>query len=146
MTHLLCSTDAFVYYVCAALLEWAEELGRAICHTHGLPEPLPLSQPSLEPAVYVGRVVCDGEGHLNSSSVLLEGALQPGTLLSHRVRLEIPGSSGPYSLFPGQVSYLYLFLISCFLSHIPCSFLRLWLWKESTLSVGLWSQLPSMTR
>jgi DNA polymerase alpha subunit B len=86
-----------------ALLEWAEELGRAICHTHGLPEPLPLSQPSLEPAVYVGRVVCDGEGHLNPSSVLLEGALRPGIPLSHRVRLEIPGSSGPYSLFPGQV-------------------------------------------
>ena len=91
----------FVYST--ALLEWAEELGGAICHTHSLSEPLPLSLPSLEPAVYVGRVLCDGEGHLNPSSVLLEGSLRPGTPLSHRVRLEIPSSALPCSLFPGQV-------------------------------------------
>ena len=123
--------------VCLVLLEHAEQLGEAICHHHSLPEPLPVSQPSLvrphphtltppppphtltpshphilppshppptsqEPAVFVGRVVCDGEGHLNASSCLLEGPVRPRAIHSHRVRLELPPSLS-CSLFPGQV-------------------------------------------
>ena len=101
-----------------ALLERTEQLGAVICHHHSLSDPLPVSQPSLvshypltpslppsllqEPAVYVGHVVCDGEGHLNPSSVLLESPVRTRSLQSHRVRLELP-SDMACSLFPGQV-------------------------------------------
>lgn len=117
--------------MCLALLEWAEELGGAICHHHSLPEPLPLSQPSLEPAVYVGRIVCDGEGHINSSSVLLEGGIKPGTPVSHRVQLELSPST-PCSLFPGQVGY---FSSSLLLSYSPSLSLLTPLHLSHSLSV-----------
>ena len=63
---------------------------------------LPPSLPLQEPATYIGHIVCDGEGHLNASSCLLEGPVRSRTLHSHSVKLEIPNSV-PCSLFPGQV-------------------------------------------
>lgn len=58
--------------------------------------------PHQEVATYIGRVVCDGEGHLNASSCLLEGPVRSRALYSHRVRLEIPEAT-QCCLFPGQV-------------------------------------------
>ena len=50
----------------------------------------------------VGRVVCDSEGHLNASSVLLEGSLQRMQGCSVKLDLsQLPS----YRLFPGQVSH-----------------------------------------
>lgn len=56
-----------------------------------------------EPEWVVGRVVCDSEGHLNASSVLLEGSLQRMQGCSVKLDLsQLPS----YRLFPGQVSHL----------------------------------------
>ena len=58
-----------------------------------------------EPAVYTGQVVCDGEGHLNARSCLLEGPVRSRRCMGAAVRLEIPDSMR-CSLFPGQVPHL----------------------------------------
>ena len=53
--------------------------------------------------MYMGQIVCEGEGHLNAQSCLLEGPTQ-----THRhrtgcsVKLDLPDSA-TCSLFPGQV-------------------------------------------
>lgn len=52
-----------------------------------------------EPEWAVGRVVCDSEGHLNASSVLLEGTLQHSQ--GHSVKLDL-SQLPSYRLFPGQ--------------------------------------------
>lgn len=53
-----------------------------------------------EAALFVGRVVCDAEGHLNASSLLLEGTLKH----SHGASIKLDVSKLPaYRLFPGQV-------------------------------------------
>ncbi len=48
----------------------------------------------------MGRIVCDSEGHLNASSVLLEGTLQHSQ--GHSVKLDL-SQLPSYRLFPGQV-------------------------------------------
>ncbi len=50
----------------------------------------------------MGRIVCDSEGHLNASSVLLEGTLQHSK--GHSVKLDL-SQLPSYRLFPGQVCY-----------------------------------------
>jgi DNA polymerase alpha subunit B len=88
-----------------------EEIGYKICQANHLPEATmetPLLTITTEPALYLGRVVCDGEGKLNAHSCLLQGveSFQHGYRhkLSQAVLL-IPsdGSLPPSCLFPGQV-------------------------------------------
>ena len=55
-----------------------------------------------EPEWFVGRIVCDSEGHLNASSALLEGTLQHSQ--GHSVRLDL-SQLPSYRLFPGQVRW-----------------------------------------
>ncbi len=54
--------------------------------------------------MYVGVVVCEGEGHLNVRSCLLEGIAHGGHMHSRGscVHLQIPDSLA-CCLFPGQV-------------------------------------------
>ena len=59
-----------------------------------------------EPAAYTGKVVCEGEGHLNSQSCLLEGPSHSRQNRGACVRMEIPDAM-PCSLFPGQVRILH---------------------------------------
>ncbi|XP_062499459.1 DNA polymerase alpha subunit B-like [Corticium candelabrum] len=54
----------------------------------------------MEVLVTVGRICCDAEGKMNSSSVLLEGSLK--TSGGQSVHLSLSGVE-EYSLFPGQV-------------------------------------------
>eukprot|EP00731_Ephydatia_muelleri_P026924 Em0018g1024a len=73
----------------------------AICHAHGLSDrQQPLSMPSEETAVYVGRIMCDGEGQLNAKSCLLDGPTKRNRGCT--VKMDLPDSI-TCSLFPGQV-------------------------------------------
>ena len=113
----------------AALEGRLEEAGDAIVDAAGLgPLVVPVGTTSQVPIVYVGRIVVDGEGRLNASSVLLEGSNAAGGSSSSsgggrygagRVLLDLreavsAGSDGAapspwgdagagFSLFPGQV-------------------------------------------
>jgi len=50
----------------------------------------------------VGRICCDGNGRLNSNSLLLEGSIE--TSFGRQVPLDV--SNVPqFSLFPGQVRH-----------------------------------------
>lgn len=160
----------------SALLEHTEEFGSAVCDHYNLSQPLSIAQPSLvrpihiptyplysgsytpppppphqEVATYIGRVVCDGEGHLNASSCLLEGPVRSRALYSHRVRLEIPEAT-QCCLFPGQVgrttrdSIFSPSLSSPSLSPHSLSSHRWWLLKGSTTTVAPSSQMLFMTR
>lgn len=53
-----------------------------------------------EPALFVGRIVCDSEGRLNAESCVLEGTLQHSQGRSVKLSLDNLPS---YRLFPGQV-------------------------------------------
>ncbi|KAG0570128.1 hypothetical protein KC19_6G140800 [Ceratodon purpureus] len=55
---------------------------------------------SQEKVVVVGRVCCEGEGHLNDNSVLLEGSVEHSN--GQRVRLDLRNIP-KFSFFPGQV-------------------------------------------
>ena len=57
---------------------------------------------SQEPAVYTGQVLCEGEGHLNARSCLLEGPMKSLRSKGRCVKMEIPDNV-TCSLFPGQV-------------------------------------------
>ncbi|GAB2297771.1 hypothetical protein Dimus_031857 [Dionaea muscipula] len=48
----------------------------------------------------VGMIFCDGEGHLNENSVLLQSSVEHSG--GQRVRIDL-GKVGYYSIFPGQV-------------------------------------------
>lgn len=52
-----------------------------------------------EAALFVGRVVCDAEGHLNANSLLLEGTLKHSQGASIKLDVSCLPS---YRLFPGQ--------------------------------------------
>ena len=120
--------------------------------THCTVAPIhPPPPPHQEVATYIGRVVCDGEGHLNASSCLLEGPVRSRALYSHRVRLEIPEAT-QCCLFPGQVgrttrdSIFSPSLSSPSLSPHSLSSHRWWLLKGSTTTVAPSSQMLFMTR
>ena len=81
----------------------------------------------------VGRIVCDSEGHLNASSVLLEGSLQ--RMQGNSIKLDL-SQLPSYRLFPGQVSHL--------LTHTPPSDLQLPL-NLTLLPADHGSQKPSCT-
>lgn len=102
----LSSTYSFMYQKVSEksliLLERIQEFGEAICHHNGLSSPLCISQPSLEAAIFIGKVACEGEGHLNASSCLLEGLSHARHQRGACVKLEIPPSL-TCSLFPGQI-------------------------------------------
>lgn len=55
---------------------------------------------SQERTFVVGMVCCDGEGHLNDKSVLLQGSVEHSG--GHRVRLDL-NTLERFSLFPGQI-------------------------------------------
>lgn len=79
------------------VVEW---LGKEICQKHGLGEPDHLKLHS-ENFVGVGRICCDANGKLNSSSVLLEAARGHP---SYGVTVPLNLSSvSQYAIFPGQV-------------------------------------------
>ncbi|KAI5069353.1 hypothetical protein GOP47_0015654 [Adiantum capillus-veneris] len=59
-----------------------------------------VSVASQERTFVVGMVCCDGEGHLNDKSVLLQGSVEYSS--GHRVRLDL-NMLERFSLFPGQV-------------------------------------------
>uniref|UniRef100_A0A0E0J8J8 DNA polymerase alpha subunit B n=1 Tax=Oryza nivara TaxID=4536 RepID=A0A0E0J8J8_ORYNI len=52
------------------------------------------------PCFRVGMVICDGEGHLNEKSILLQGSVEHSR--GQRVRLDLKDVDR-FSLFPGQV-------------------------------------------
>ena len=55
--------------------------------------------------MYTGQVLCEGEGHLNARSCLLEGPVKSLRSKGRCVKMEIPDSLS-CSLFPGQVCTL----------------------------------------
>ncbi|KAH7286032.1 hypothetical protein KP509_33G056000 [Ceratopteris richardii] len=59
-----------------------------------------VSVASQERTFVIGMVCCDGEGHLNDKSVLLQGSVEFSS--GHRVRLDLH-MLGRFSLFPGQI-------------------------------------------
>ncbi len=65
----------------------------------------------------MGRIVCDSEGHLNASSVLLEGTLQHSQ--GHSVKLDL-SQLPSYRLFPGQVNLSQLPLYRLFPGQVGC--------------------------
>ncbi|KAL5466791.1 hypothetical protein EMCRGX_G030940 [Ephydatia muelleri] len=84
-----------------AVVDRISAIGAAICHAHGLSDrQQPLSMPSEETAVYVGRIMCDGEGQLNAKSCLLDGPTKRNRGCT--VKMDLPDSI-TCSLFPGQV-------------------------------------------
>ena len=96
-----------------ALEERLAEVGDAIVAANSLETLLePVGTVSQSPLVYVGRVVVDGEGKINPTSVLLEGSAAdpiPGGIASRNPHMsvgrilldlrEVPS----FSLFPGQI-------------------------------------------
>ena len=52
--------------------------------------------------MFTGQVVCEGEGHLNAQSCLLQGPSHSRWNKGACVRMEIPADM-TCSLFPGQV-------------------------------------------
>jgi DNA polymerase alpha subunit B len=72
----------------------------ALKDQHGIAEFMPVHTATQEKAVIVGRVVCDGEGRLNASAVLLEGSVKQSG--GRRIRLELRDIPH-FSLFPGQI-------------------------------------------
>lgn len=86
-----------------AVIDRVNSLGAAICQANGLTDrQQPLSTPSEEVAVYVGRIMCDGEGQLNVKSCLLDGPTRSFRNRGCTVKMDIPDSI-TCSLFPGQV-------------------------------------------
>ncbi|XP_066358265.1 uncharacterized protein [Miscanthus floridulus] len=63
-------------------------------------EPADATLASEEKMFAVGTVACDGEGHLNEKSILLQGGVQHSR--GQRVRLDLKDLDH-FSLFPGQV-------------------------------------------
>ncbi|XP_066378201.1 uncharacterized protein [Miscanthus floridulus] len=63
-------------------------------------EPADATLASEEKMFAVGTVACDGEGHLNEKSILLQGSVQHSR--GQRVRLDLKDLDH-FSLFPGQV-------------------------------------------
>ena len=87
-------------------------LGSKICQQIGIKDIRStslLTGPTIEPSVFIGRVVCDSEGRLNAHSCLLEGvwSYEADLLKARLVRvvLDLSKSSEQLSicLFPGQV-------------------------------------------
>jgi DNA polymerase alpha subunit B len=66
----------------------------------------------------VGMVICDGEGHLNEKSILLQGSVEHSR--GQHVRLDLKDVDR-FSLFPGQVSVFcsYLIFIINYIKLIP---------------------------
>jgi DNA polymerase alpha subunit B len=79
------------------LLEMQEELAKR----HHLKEISPVSTPSQEIAVVVGRICCEAaSGKLNKTAVMLEGSLKD----SGGMRIKLDLQEVPlYALFPGQI-------------------------------------------
>ena len=88
-------------------------------HTHAL---------SQETAVYVGRIMCDGEGQLNAKSCLLDGPTKRNRGCT--VKMDLPDSI-TCSLFPGQVRRGALRLTGGAAFFLQ----RLWRWKGSICTV-----------
>ncbi|CAL5225153.1 g7933 [Coccomyxa viridis] len=88
-----------VVYLERRMMGFAEALEQA----HSISATNSLSVPCQEPEWFVGRIVCDSEGHLNASSVLLEGTLQHSQ--GHSVKLGL-SQLPSYRLFPDQVPSL----------------------------------------
>ena len=90
------------------VLASAEVFSFSLEYENSLSLSLSLSPPPLlfthsqEPAVYTGQVLCEGEGHLNARSCLLEGPVKSIRSKGCCVKMEIPDNV-PCSLFPGQV-------------------------------------------
>lgn len=73
----------------------------------------------------VGMICCDGEGHLNEKSILLQSSIEHSA--GRRVRLDVQHLS-QYSLFPGQVVGIegnnpsgHCLIASKLIDHIPFS-------------------------
>ncbi|MCO5578485.1 hypothetical protein L7F22_032327 [Adiantum nelumboides] len=71
-----------------------------LADSEGLAVDNQVSVESQERTFVVGMVCCDGEGHLNDKSVLLQGSAEYSS--GHRVRLDLNMLEG-FSLFPGQI-------------------------------------------
>ncbi|GAB4840572.1 hypothetical protein Ancab_021342 [Ancistrocladus abbreviatus] len=63
-------------------------------------EPVDPTVASQRSVFAVGMIVCDGEGHLNEKSILLQSSVERSG--GRRVRLDL-GKLSHYSIFPGQV-------------------------------------------
>uniref|UniRef100_A0A674H3E7 DNA polymerase alpha subunit B n=1 Tax=Taeniopygia guttata TaxID=59729 RepID=A0A674H3E7_TAEGU len=83
-----------------ALAERVEELGEVLRRHHGLDGFSSAVLPAQEPVTVLGQIGCDGNGKLNTKSVLLVGDRE------HSGGAEVPldlSELPEYSLFPGQV-------------------------------------------
>ncbi|XP_064393232.1 DNA polymerase alpha subunit B-like isoform X2 [Halichondria panicea] len=84
------------------LMDRIRSFGDEICQHNRLPEPLSLDENSPEGGVFTGVVVCEGEGHLNARSCLLEGVGGSVRQKGVCVKMVVPDNV-QCSLFPGQV-------------------------------------------
>ncbi|XP_066110156.1 DNA polymerase alpha subunit B isoform X1 [Saccopteryx bilineata] len=77
-----------------------EELGSEVKERYKIEAFAPVLVPAQEPITLLGQIVCDGNGKLNSKSVILEGDRE------HSSGAQVPvdlSELKEYSLFPGQV-------------------------------------------
>ncbi|KAF3431097.1 hypothetical protein FNV43_RR25827 [Rhamnella rubrinervis] len=72
----------------------------ALVSSNLLEEPVDPTVSSQKSIVTVGMICCDGEGHLNEKSTMLQSSVEHSG--GQRVRLELQNLS-KYSIFPGQI-------------------------------------------
>ncbi|XP_065221865.1 DNA polymerase alpha subunit B isoform X2 [Planococcus citri] len=77
-----------------------DDLCKDIIDNNDLKPPIETHHITMETATFAGRILCDGRGKLNPSSLLLECCLF--NIREEKVKLEV-NEAPEYSLFPGQV-------------------------------------------
>lgn len=83
-----------------ALEKRIKDFAEVLADSEGLKVDNQVFVASQERTFVVGMVCCDGEGHLNDKSVLLQGSVEHSS--GHRVRLDL-NMLERFSLFPGQI-------------------------------------------
>lgn len=83
-----------------ALEKRIKDFAKALADSEGLAVDNQVYIASQERLFVVGMVCCDGEGHLNDKSLLLQGSAEYSS--GHRVRLDL-NMLKQFSLFPGQI-------------------------------------------
>ncbi|XP_033123585.1 DNA polymerase alpha subunit B-like [Anneissia japonica] len=77
-----------------------EDIGQHLQETYSIECISHVAMPIQESTTVIGRICCDSNGRLNSSSVLLEGSVDSSS--GRRVHLNL-SELKEYSLFPGQI-------------------------------------------
>ena len=118
------------------------KLGDVILNRAGLGPALPLGRTTLDPAVFVGRVCCDGDGRLNAKSILLQGGAdaQRVVLIWRRCAGRSHCSRGRYAPYVSLCCLsLFLCIVSSCLSFARFVLLCLiawgrWLWPRAAVT------------